>query len=42
MIYMGVEGNAVFFMIGKPEQKRKHGRGRHRWEDNMKMDLKET
>jgi len=25
----------------KPEGKRQHGRSRHRWEDNTKMDVKE-
>ena len=25
--------------MGKPEGKRKLGRPRHRWEDNIKMDL---
>ena len=24
----------------KPEGKRQHGRSRHRWEDNTKMDVK--
>jgi len=27
--------------VGKPERKRPPGRPRHRWEDNIKMDLKE-
>ena len=27
--------------MGKPEGKRPHGRPRRRWEDNIKMDLKE-
>jgi len=25
--------------VGKPEGKRPRGRTRHRWEDNIKMDL---
>jgi len=29
-------------LVGKPEGKKPHGRRRHRWEDNIKMDLKET
>jgi hypothetical protein len=29
-------------MVGKPEGKRPLRRLRHRWEDNIKMDLKET
>jgi hypothetical protein len=28
--------------VGKPEGKRPLGRPRHRWEDNIKMDLKEV
>jgi hypothetical protein len=27
--------------VGKPEAKRPFGRPRHRWEDNVEMDLKE-
>ena len=27
------------FVIEKPEEKRPLGRPRHRWEDNVKMDL---
>jgi hypothetical protein len=26
--------------VGKPERKRPLGRHRHRWEDNIKIDLK--
>ena len=29
-------------MVGKPEGKRPLGRHRHRWEDNIKMDLQEV
>ena len=29
------------FLVGKPEGKRPLGRPRHRWEDNIKMDLQE-
>jgi len=29
-------------LMGKPEGKRPLGRPRHRWEDNIKMDLKEV
>jgi hypothetical protein len=29
-------------LVGKPEGKRPWGRPRHRWEDNIKMDLKEV
>jgi hypothetical protein len=27
-------------LVGKPEGKRPHGRPRHRWKDNIRMDLK--
>ena len=30
------------FLVGKPEGKRLLGRPRHRWEDNIKMDLQEV
>jgi hypothetical protein len=29
-------------LAGKPEGKRPLGRPRHRWEDNIKMDVKEV
>jgi hypothetical protein len=29
-------------LVGRPEGKRPLGRPRHRWEDNMKMDLQEV
>ena len=29
-------------LVGKPEGKRLLGRPRHRWEDNIKMDLREV
>jgi len=28
--------------VGKPERKRLLGRPRHRWEDNVKIDLQEV
>jgi hypothetical protein len=28
-------------LVGKPEGRRPLGRPRHRWEDNIKMDLRE-
>jgi len=28
--------------VGKPEGKRQLGRPRHRWEDNIQMDLQEV
>jgi len=37
------EGRDVYrVMMGKPEGKRSLGRPRHRWEDNIKMDLQEV
>ena len=38
-----VEGRGVHrVLVGKPEGKRPLGRPRHRWEDNIKMDLQEV
>ena len=34
--------NAYRDLVGKPEGKRPLGRSRHRWEDNIKMDLREV
>ena len=34
--------NAYRVLVGKPEGKRPLGRPRHRWQDNIKMDLKEV
>ena len=28
--------------MGKPDGNRPHGRPRHKWEDNIKMDLQEV
>jgi hypothetical protein len=38
---MGAKRNAYRMMVGKPEGKRPLGRPRHRWVDNIKMDLTE-
>ena len=39
---MKTEGRSVFkILTGTPAEKRSLGRPRHRWEDNMRMDLKE-
>jgi hypothetical protein len=32
--------NAYRIFVGKPEAKRPLGKPRHRWEDNIKMNLK--
>jgi hypothetical protein len=37
------EGRGVYrILVGRPEGKRPLGRPRRRWEDNIKMDLRET
>ena len=37
------EGRGVHkVLVGKPEGKRPFGGPRHRWEDNIKMDLEEV
>jgi hypothetical protein len=33
---------AYSILVGKPEGKRPFGRLRHKWEDNIKMDLMEV
>jgi hypothetical protein len=33
--------NAYRILVGKPEGKKPLGRPRHRWVDNIKMDLRE-
>jgi hypothetical protein len=36
------EGRGVYrFLVGRPKGKRPLGRPRHRWEDKIKMDLRE-
>jgi hypothetical protein len=37
---MGEKGILIGFFMGKPEGKRSLGRPRHRWVDNIEMDLK--
>ena len=34
--------SAYRVLVGKPERKRSLGRPRRRWEDNIKMDLREV
>ena len=34
--------NPYRVLVGKPERKRPLGRPRRRWEDNIKMDLREV
>jgi hypothetical protein len=37
------EGRGMYrVLVGKPEGKRPVGRPRHRWEDNIKVDLKRS
>jgi hypothetical protein len=38
---MGGERNVYKVLVGKPEGKRPLGRQRHRWEDGIRMDLRE-
>jgi hypothetical protein len=38
---MGEERNVYKVLVGKPEGKRPLGRPRHRWEDGIRMDLRE-
>jgi hypothetical protein len=38
---MEAKSNAYRVLVGKPEGKRSLGRPRRRWEDNIKMDLRE-
>jgi hypothetical protein len=37
----GDKRNAYRILVGKPEGKRPLGRPRRRWEDNIRMDLRE-
>jgi hypothetical protein len=39
---MGQEKNVYRVLMGKPEGKRPLGRPRRRWEDGIRMDLRET
>jgi hypothetical protein len=35
-----LDGNTKKILVGKPDGMRLLGRPRHRWEDNIKMDIK--
>jgi hypothetical protein len=39
---MGETRKAYRILVGKPERKRPLGRPKHRWVDNIKIDLRET
>jgi hypothetical protein len=39
---MGEEKGVYRVLVGRPEGKKPLGRPRCRWEDNIKMDLRET
>ena len=39
---MGESRGVYTILMGKSEGKRPLGRSRHRWEDNIKMDLQEV
>jgi hypothetical protein len=41
VVQMGKKRNAYRLLVGKPEGKRLLGRPRHRWADNIKIDLLE-
>jgi len=39
---MGERRGTYMVLVGKPEGPRPLGKPRHRWEDNIKMDLQEV
>jgi hypothetical protein len=39
---MGERRDAYRTLVGKPERRRPLGRPRRRWEDNIKVDLREV
>jgi hypothetical protein len=41
IVILGLYINAYNILVGKPEEKTPLERPRHRWEDNIKMDLRE-
>ena len=42
MAHMGEERRAYRVLVGKPDGKRPLGRRRHRWVDNIRIDLQEV
>jgi len=40
VVHMGEIRDAYKILVRKPEGKRSFGRPKHRWEDNIKMELK--
>jgi hypothetical protein len=40
--HLGEDRNVYMVFVGKPEGKRPLRRLRHRWEDGIRMDLRET
>jgi hypothetical protein len=42
VMQMGEKRGVCRVLVGKPEGKRPLGRPRHRWEDNIRMDLQEV
>ena len=42
MARMGEDRGVCRVLVGKPEGKSPLGKPRHRWEDNIKMDLQEV
>ena len=40
--HMAKRKGAYNILVGRPEGRRPLGRPRHRWEDNIKMDLQEA
>ena len=39
---MGERRGIYRILVGKPDEKRPLGRPKHRWEDNIKMDLQQV
>jgi hypothetical protein len=39
---MGEKRSAYRILMGRPERRRPTGRPRHRWENNINMDLQEV